>query len=121
MFFCYNKKMTKYNEIVEYAKSKFPNAEAVVSAYTMHMIWVSEKLARISGYTQAELVDRSIRDVVMIDAATLISFVTGRDKETQKIRTKSGKLIQGTTDIRTFKYKGELYFVTYDSHFEELD
>lgn len=110
-----------YDEIVKQAQKKYPQAEAVVSVYTMQIIWTSKKLAKVSGYSQAELVDKSIRDVIVIDAATLMSFISGRDRETQIIKTKSGKRLKGTTDIRTFMFKGEPYFVTFNSSFEPLD
>lgn len=109
-----------YKKVVAYAKKKFPQAEAVVSIYTMQIIWTNKKLAKVSGYSPEELVDKSIRDVVMIDIKTLTSLISGRDAETQIIKTKSGKKIKGTTAIRTFVYQGEPYFVTFNSSFEVL-
>lgn len=110
----------EYDRIIKYAKKKYPKAEAVVSVYTMQILWTNKKLAEISGYSQEELVNKSIRDVVMIDAATLMNFIFGRDAETQTIKTKSGKLLKGTTDIRTFMFEEEPYFVTFNSLFEDL-
>lgn len=111
----------KYDDIVKYAREKYPKAEAIVSVYSMQIIWTNKKLAKVSGYSQEELVDKSIRDIIMIDAATLISFVSGRDAETQMIKTKSGKIIKGTTAIKTFMFEGQPYFVTFNSSFEPVD
>lgn len=110
----------KYDEIVKYAKEKYPNAEAVVSVYTMEMLWVSEKLAKVAGYSQEELVDKNIRDIVQIDIMRFMSLISGSDGETQLIKTKSGKLIEGTTDVRVFMFNKEPYFVTFNSSFKPL-
>lgn len=111
----------EYEKIVKYAKKKYPKAEAVVSAYSMQILWTNKKLAEVSGYSQKELVDKSIRDIVMIDAATLMDFISGRSAETRTIKTKSGKLLKGTTDIKTFVFEGEPYFVTFNSSFEPME
>lgn len=111
----------EYEKIVKEAKKKYPQAEAVVSAYTMQIIWVNKKLAKISEYSQEELVDKNIRDVIMVDISTLMGFISGRRAETQTIKTKSGKFLKGTTAIKTFMFEGELYFVTFNSSFEPLN
>lgn len=110
-----------YDAIVKYAKKKYPKTESVISIYSMEIIWVNKKLAKVSGYSQEELVDRSIRDIIVIDPSTLISLISGRDKETQIIKTKSGKRLKGTTAIKTFEFEGQPYFVTFNSSFEPLD
>ncbi len=56
----------------------------------------------------------------MIEPSTLISLISGRDAETQTIKTKSGKLLKGTTAVRSFMFKGEPYFVTFNSSFEPI-
>lgn len=110
----------KYDKIIKYAKEKYPNVEAVVSVYTMEMLWVSEKLAKVAGYSPEELVEKNIRDIVQIDIMRFMSLISGSDGETQLIKTKSGKLIEGTTDVRVFMFNKEPYFATFNSSFRSL-
>lgn len=107
--------------MVREAKDKYPECEAVVSAYTFEIVWVNKKLADISEYTQEELIGRSIREIVDVDTETLLSFISDRENETQTIITKSGTRIEGTTSIKTFTYDDEPYFVTFGSTFEKSD
>lgn len=111
----------KYDAVVKYAKEKFPQVEAIVSAYTMQIIWVNEKLTKISEYSPEELIDKSVRDIVIVDSAAIMSFVSGRNGEKQTIKTKTGKLLKGTTDIRSFTFDKEVYFATFNSSFEPMD
>ena len=100
------------NKIIKYAQNNFKKIDGIINLYTMTFVFVSKKIAKTIGYTQNELIDKRVRDVVMIDYTSLItSGSKDSKKDIKTLITKDGKKVKSTADIKPFKFEGEDFIV----------
>jgi PAS domain S-box-containing protein len=112
-------------EAVQYAKEKYKELDAVVNIFTMRIVWASERSASGLGYTASELIGKSAREVMRMDAASVAKmfFVELISKngaeETRPFKHKDGTALTGTATVYNFKHDGEPYLAVESLVFTE--
>lgn len=108
-------------KIIEYVKSKYNNVSIVISIYTMRIIAVDSDFAKKLGYETTELIGKSIKDLVDLNADILMMIVSkfvGHSKSTQTLKTKSGGTVTIEGNIYHITFEGEEYVILTDAIFD---
>ena len=116
--------MSGETAVVSYAMQKFDRLDVIVSVFTMQFIWVSRQFAGRLGYTQDEMVDKSLRSVFDVHPALIAGLINHLfwdvdGKDSQSLKTKDGSLVSGTADVKTFSFASEPYLAFVNVVFKE--
>ena len=115
---------TKYPQLVAYAKKKYRNVDCIINLYTIQVLWGSPKLAKGLEYTQEELQDKKVSDMITLDLAVasvmMMSFFLRKGKQKAPAKTKSGKKVFVGGRAIGFIYEKEPYLGCQGAFFEPI-
>lgn len=101
--------------LIEDIKSRFDNVEAIVSGFSMSVIWASPKLHKLLDYKEGELTDISINKLIKLNPLSITKMiadaVNDEASDTNKIIKKDGSEILLKTTAGITKYDNEPYIV----------
>lgn len=104
-------------KLIQYAREKFDDVNMIINLFTMRFEWTDEKTAKILEYSQKEIEDKSVRDIVKIDVSSLLGLVSGSKNDKRTLITKSGKEVSGIANIKAFRYDNEQYIAILGAKF----
>ncbi len=102
-------------KLIEAAKKKVPDPDAISDGYDMTFQWIGKKLCKIMGYKESELLDRQVTNVhsdSQEHARKMESEIFTLSEPTIKtvpVKTKQGKLIKLKMKFFPFKVDGNPY------------
>ena len=116
---------TKYPKLLAYAKKKYKDVDALLSIYTIQILWVSPRVAKALGYTEKEMEDMSLREVIILDPLAVSTLVTGfflkKTERSAIMRKKTGRRIKAIGEGAPFVYKKDPYVAALSVHFQSVD
>lgn len=101
-------------ESLDSVVKKHGEVDLVVSAYSMEMVSISDKLCKMLDYDSKELVGQSVRKIALVNDEILLNVLSsvGEQKQiSQKLLKKNGEKIVSTGTMDTVMYKGEPYMI----------
>jgi hypothetical protein len=100
------------DSVIKYAQEKYKNIDMIVDVYAMQVVWSSENLAKMLEYTQNEIVNMSIRNILDLDPIQALKIAITKfqgEPNKKSLITKSGKKIFCRAEIHSFLYENAPY------------
>ena len=104
---------TKYLDLLAYAQKKYKELDVILSTYTTQFLRVSPQLATVLGYTQKEMEDKSLRELVVmgpVSASAMInSLLEEKSRRSVTMKSKDGNRVKLVGTGAPFTYQKEPY------------
>ena len=105
-------------ELLKLAESRFGKVNAIISAYTMKVVWGSKEMDVITGEGYGELEDVSLKDFIKVDPISITQMIadslSGKKEYTTNITTKKSGAVKLRTKVETMTYQDEPYIIITD-------
>jgi hypothetical protein len=100
------------DSVIEFTHEKYENVDMIVDVYAMQVVWSSENLAKMLGYTQNELENISIRKILNIDPTQALKIAITKfqgEPNQSSLITKTGKEIVCRAVINSYLFNKDPY------------
>lgn len=102
-------------DLLDAVEQKYGKVDAIVSGFTLTVVWASKNVYDMLGYDEGELTGKSIREFIKLDAKKIsllvVEALRGKEEDVQEIITKNGDTIKVKSKGASFTFENEPYVI----------